>query len=131
MPQQGFFDLVLFSDIIDASTSTSTNDVGTIETTSPVAFYPLFVTVSMVEETGVVLPAQISIGLNSSSYNDIAANQAVGTVAGKLKLLDLSGEIPYLEGGPHTIKCKVNAAATGLGSQVCKFRVAVYGWYLL
>jgi hypothetical protein len=120
----------LVSDQIDG-TSTGTYTVGTTQSlgSAPyLKFYPLGVAVVLENYSNVITAALISVGTNSTSYDNLASIQSIGSAIGVVNELMKASPSPLISAATD-IKVKVTTAATGLGSEVCDFRVIVYGFY--
>lgn len=120
----------------DSAIDGTAEATSTIETTLTESeftrdFYLHGVSVLMTNVSNVFSAARVNIGTNDPNYNNMVANQPLGTATGLLLPLTLASGVGVVTEGT-AIKCKVIQAAEALmGSPTCEFNVIVHGHDLI
>lgn len=94
-------------------------------------FYLHGVSVLMTDVANMFSAARINVGTNNPNYNNMVANQPVGTATGLLLPLTLAAGVGVVTEGTD-IKCKVVQEAEALiGSPTCEFKIVIHGHDLI
>lgn len=90
-------------------------------------FYLHGVSVLITSASNIFTAARVNIGTNNPNYNNMVANQPIGTATGLLLPLTLASGVGVVTEGTD-IKCKVVQAAEALiGEPTCEFKVVIHG----
>jgi len=116
--------------------ATGTHDIGSFVAYPSSGFGLRYIVMGVAAVTtdwsSVLLNPTVSVGTNATNYNNFVALKSVGGTLNLLKLIQLENELPFIQlpygDDDIPVKLKINTACTGLGGQVCKAKILIWGF---